>query len=273
VHGSSLQDPDWSAPPSPRPRLPAFPLPPIPHHLSPITAFPHPPSPSSPSPPIPNGVDSPFGEAYTRPIPAMGGVRVKRYRGLLLVCLCSIICLGAIASSPAGNGVPSEPAGNGVPDPPETDGLFTDVPRDHWAYQDLEYLLARGILTALPGGTYNGTAPLTRYDAAAMIARAVRYTQNNPEAVTADDLNVIKDLIFDLSDDVSALQSQSGSSQGADLTRLESRISRNEQEIARLASSDEDPGTLARRVQNVFFVSLTALLLSIAGIALAVAGL
>jgi hypothetical protein len=203
----------------------------------------------------------------------MGGVRVKRYRGLLLVCLCSIICLGAIASSPAGNGVPSEPAGNGVPDPPETDGLFTDVPRDHWAYQDLEYLLARGILTALPGGTYNGTAPLTRYDAAAMIARAVRYTQNNPEAVTADDLNVIKDLIFDLSDDVSALQSQSGSSQGADLTRLESRISRNEQEIARLASSDEDPGTLARRVQNVFFVSLTALLLSIAGIALAVAGL
>ena len=187
---------------------------------------------------------------------------MKRNRGVLLVCLGLLTLI---------NGVVGAQTGNGVVGPPSTGGLFTDVPRDHWAYQDLEYLLARGIITGLPGGRYNGADPLTRYDAAAMIARAVRYTQNNPEAVTAQDLNVIKNLIFDLADDVSALQARVGTAQGTDLARLEGRITRNEQEIARLAA--EDSGTLARRVQNEFFVSLTALLLSIAGLARAVAGL
>ena len=111
------------------------------------------------------------------------------------VVVVALIGLGAVGQT-----------GNGHAEPPDTGGLFTDVPRDHWAYADLEYLAARGIITGLPGGRYNGDDPLDRYSAAAMIARAIKYMQNNPESVTPEDLDVLKDLIFEVSDDVAALQ-------------------------------------------------------------------
>jgi len=168
--------------------------------------------------------------------------------------------------------------GNGHAEPPNTGGLFTDVPRDHWAYADLEYLAARGIITGLPGGVYDGDAALTRYDAAAMISRAIKYMQNNAESVTLEDLNVLKDLIFAVSDDVTVLQSQLGSSQGSDYSTLANRISQAELEIAQLNTqiqevSSSSSSTLAKRVQANFFISLTALLVGIVGVALATLGL
>ncbi|MCK4571190.1 S-layer homology domain-containing protein, partial [Candidatus Bipolaricaulota bacterium] len=168
--------------------------------------------------------------------------------------------------------------GNGHVEPPNTGGLFTDVPRDHWAYADLEYLAARGIITGLPGGRYEGDTALNRYDAAAMISRAIKYMQNNPESVTLEDLNVLKDLIFKVSDDVTILQSQLGSSQGVDYSTLENRVSQTELEIAQLDTqiqefSTSSSSTLAKRVQANFFISLTALLVGIIGIALATLGL
>ena len=168
--------------------------------------------------------------------------------------------------------------GNGTAEPPNTGGLFTDVARDHWAYADLEYLAARGIITGLPGGRYNGDASLIRYDAAAMISRAIKYMQNNPESVTLEDLNVLKDLIFKVSDDVTVLQSQLGTSQGANLTALANRVSQLELEIAQLNTQIQEFSTssssaLAKRVQANFFISLTALLVGIIGIALATLGL
>jgi len=168
--------------------------------------------------------------------------------------------------------------GNGHAEPVNTGGLFTDVPRDHWAYADLEYLAARGIITGLPGGVYNGDAALTRYDAAAMISRALKYMQNNAESVTLEDLNVLKDLIFKVSDDVTILQSQLGSAQGSSYSTLQNRISQAELEIAQLnaqvqESSSSSSSTLAKRVQANFFISLTALLVGIVGVALATLGL
>ena len=77
----------------------------------------------------------------------------------------------------------------------------------------MEYLAARGIITGLPGGRYEGDTALDRYDAAAVISRAIKYMQNNPESVTLEDLNVLKDLIFKVSDDVTILQSQVGTAQ------------------------------------------------------------
>jgi len=162
--------------------------------------------------------------------------------------------------------------GNGHAEPPNTGGLFTDVPRDHWAYEDLEYLAARGIITGLPGGGYNGDSPLDRYRGAAMIARAIKYMQSNPESVTPEDLNVLKNLIFQVSDDVAALQS--GGVQGVDTTALEARVGRNEQEISALSAQVEElsgtsAATLTNRVRNNLIISLTAMLLGILSIALA----
>lgn len=210
---------------------------------------------------------------YSNSIPAMGGVLVKRNRGILFVSLFVGLSLTMLLG-----GVALGQTGNGHAEPPNTGGLFTDVPRDHWAYADLEYLAARGIITGLPGGVYDGDAALERYDAAAMISRAIKYMQNNPESVTLEDLNVLKDLIFKVSDDVTSLQSQLGSSQGSDYPTLENRVSQTEMEIAQLNAQIQegtttDVGTLTRRVQINFFVSLTALMFGIVGIVIGIMGL
>lgn len=194
---------------------------------------------------------------------------MKRALGLLLVSLV-VLTLGGLAVWAQ--------TGNGHAEPPNTGGLFTDVPRDHWAYEDLEYLQSRGIITGLPGGAFQGDQPLTRYDAAAMIARAIKYMQNNPESVTLEDLNVLKDLIFQVSDEITTLQSQMGTSQGGDFSTLETRVSQNELGIADLNAQIQDvsgssSASLARRVQANFFISLTALLIGIVGVALATLGL
>jgi len=160
---------------------------------------------------------------------------MKRNRGILLLSLCIIGLLGGAAIAQTGNG---------HAEPPNTGGLFTDVPRDHWAYEDLEYLAARGIISGLPGGRYEGDTALDRYDAAAMISRAIKYMQNNPESVTSEDLNVLKDLIFKVSDDVTILQSQLGTSQGADYSTLENRVSQTELDIAQLNTQIQDGSTI-----------------------------
>jgi len=187
-------------------------------------------------------------------------------RGVLSFAVVIVLLIG---------GVGFGQTGNGIAEPPDTGGLFTDVPRDHWAYEDLEYLAARGIITGLPGGRYNGDDPLDRYSAAAMIARAIKYMQNNPESVTPEDLEVLKDLIFQVSDDVAALQ---GVGPSGDASALEARVARNEQSIADLnIRVDNIPGSddssLAKRVQANFIISLTALLIGIIGVALATLGL
>lgn len=168
--------------------------------------------------------------------------------------------------------------GNGQANPPATGGLFTDVPKDHWAYADLKYLSDRGIITGLPGGKYNGDDPLTRYSAAALIARAIQYLQNNPESVTPQDLDVLKDLIFKVSDNLSTLQAKVDSLSGGDTSALAGRVTQNEQAISQLktqvgSQASTDVSKLANRVNANFIISLTALLVGIIAVALATMGL
>ncbi len=198
---------------------------------------------------------------------------MKRNRGVLLTSLIVTLCLVAAFA-----GAAVAQTGNGTAEPVNTGGLFTDVARNHWAYADLEYLAARGIITGLPGGIYSGDSALTRYDAAAMISRALKYMQNNNESVTFEDLDVLKNLIFGVADDVTVLQSQLGTSPGASISSLANRVSQAELEIAQLStqmqeSSASSSSSLAKRVQANFFISLTALLVGIIGIALATLGL
>lgn len=172
----------------------------------------------------------------------------------------------------AAGGIALAQTGNGTVSPTTSGGLFTDVPKDHWAYQDLVYLAERGIITGLPGGQYKGSEPLDRYSAAALIARAIKYMQNNPESVTPQDLDVLKDLIFKVSDNLTALQAQVGAGKGS---TLDTRVAQNEQDIAQLRAqlSQSDPVKLATRVNANFILSLTALLVAIIAVALATLGL
>lgn len=48
---------------------------------------------------------------------------------------------------------------------------FSDVPRDHWAYDAVDYLEQEGLAEGYPDGTFRGDQELTRYEFAIVIAR------------------------------------------------------------------------------------------------------
>jgi hypothetical protein len=194
---------------------------------------------------------------------------VKKIMFVILGTAVLWVALGAVVLAQTGNGHIT---------PPDAGGLFTDVPKDHWAYDDIKYLSDRGIIEGIPGGKYNGDQALDRYSAAALIARAIKYMQNNPESVTPQDLDTLKDLIFKVSDNLSSLQTQVDSMSGASTSGLEDRVARNEQAISQLQSqstsgASTDVSALANRVNANFIISLTALLVGIIAVALATMGL
>jgi len=189
-----------------------------------------------------------------------------------------VVGLGQAGDGHAGDGYAGDGhAGNGTVTS-NTGDVFVDVPKDHWAYDDIKYLADRGIITGLPGGKYNGSQPLTRYDAAALVARAIKYMQNNPESVTPQDLDTLKDLIFKVSDRLSSLETKVNSLQGGNNSALANQVAQNKQAIASLQSqvgamAQNDTSKLASRVNANFIISVTALLVGLIGVALATLGL
>jgi len=50
----------------------------------------------------------------------------------------------------------------------------SDVPPGHWAYADVDELCARGLIEGYPAGKFEGARPVTRYEMASLVVRAVR---------------------------------------------------------------------------------------------------
>lgn len=61
--------------------------------------------------------------------------------------------------------------------PPDS---FKDVPSEHWAYQSVDALRAKGILVGYPDGLYRGKRTLTRYEFAVALKRALDQIQATP---------------------------------------------------------------------------------------------
>ncbi len=187
---------------------------------------------------------------------------MRRILPIILTVAILSLFLGGVALGQTGNGTAA---------PANVDERFSDVSKDHWAYDDIKYLADRGIITGLPGGQYQGQQALDRYSAAALISRAVKYLQNNPEIVTLQDLDVLRDLMFKMSDNMATLQGQVDSLQGG--SDLREQVVSNQEQISELGRQVEslsrsDTGELATRVDANFLISLVGVLAGIAAIAL-----
>lgn len=180
-------------------------------------------------------------------------------------------------------------AGKGTPPKKSEGALFVDVPPDHWASDDLKYLAERGIITGLPDGKFQGDKFLTRYSAVSLIARAVRFVQNNPDLVTAKDLQVIQELIFKISDKLQQMQEElnqmRAKGEGSELiAAIQEQTQQNEQRISELerqlksfqiASSTDleaEFKRLQRQANASFIIAIAGLFVGIIGIALATMG-
>ena len=88
---------------------------------------------------------------------------------------------------------------------------FLDTPTNHWAYEAVQDLAAKHIVIGYPDGTYGGRRPMTRYEFAVALDRALRtiddmvkaQANNTPppagtppvQTVTQDDINRLQALI------------------------------------------------------------------------------
>lgn len=63
---------------------------------------------------------------------------------------------------------------------------FTDVKRNHWAYDAIQSLAADGIIEGYPNGKFLGQRTMTRYEMAVIIARAVAKVEAENGANRAD---------------------------------------------------------------------------------------
>lgn len=85
-----------------------------------------------------------------------------------------------------------------------TPGVFTDVPADHWAADNLKYLLERGIIQGLPNGQFQGDRSPSRYEVATLLSRTLHYLEKSSTGassqIPSEDLKVLQDLIFKISD-------------------------------------------------------------------------
>lgn len=161
-------------------------------------------------------------------------------RGLKVLLIgLTVLSVGVLAYA---DGQPKQPA---TAKPTAQRGsLFVDVPTDHYAASDLKFLVERGIITGLPNGEFQGAKALNRYDAAVLIARALRYLQNDPEKIQPADLKILQDLIFKVSERVQALdkveqeivtlKNRPTGDSSAEVAALKTQLSQSESQIASL---------------------------------------
>ncbi len=145
------------------------------------------------------------------------------------------------------------------------ENMFSDVPSDHWAYPDIQYLAQRGIIEGLPSGKYAGEEDITRYQVASLVARTVRYLQNNPATTSQQDLSTLEDLVYKLSERVDSTNSTT--------SQLKNRVNDLEAQVQELRATSgrtEEYNQLAKKAENNFILGVTGIILGVGALAWAI---
>lgn len=102
---------------------------------------------------------------------------------------------------------------------------FVDVPLNHWAYDSVQSLAAKGVIVGFPDGTFGGANPLTRYEFAEATAKALAYVEGMDFAA-AEDVAILEKLAIEFADELASL--------GVTVADLEASLGANSEAIAAL---------------------------------------
>lgn len=80
---------------------------------------------------------------------------------------------------------------------------FVDVPMNHWSYDALSQLAAKGIIQGYPDGSFKGNQPMTRYEMATAVARALATV--DMDKASKEDVEMLKRLVVEFKDELDAL--------------------------------------------------------------------
>ena len=105
---------------------------------------------------------------------------------------------------------------------------FVDVPLNHWAYDSVQSLAAKGIIVGYPDGTFGGGKSLTRYEFAEATAKALAYVEGMDFA-SADDVAILEKLAIEFADELASL--------GVTVADLEATLGVNSEAIATLETT------------------------------------
>ncbi len=89
--------------------------------------------------------------------------RFSLFRGFLATILCLLLPVVVFAQSAA----------------------FQDLPQDHWAYSDVDFLISQGYMEGYPDGTFKGRKVTTRYDVALILARILKRMEEKKATIDA----------------------------------------------------------------------------------------
>ncbi|MBL3593522.1 MAG: S-layer homology domain-containing protein [Synergistaceae bacterium] len=98
---------------------------------------------------------------------------------------------------------------------------FMDVPMNHWAYDAIGQLASHGVITGYPDGTYKGNQPMTRYELATLVARALAVV--DMDKASKQDVEMLKKLVVEFKDELDAL--------GVKVDEIDSRVAVLEENI------------------------------------------
>jgi hypothetical protein len=85
---------------------------------------------------------------------------------------------------------------------------FVDVPLNHWAYDAVQTLAAKGCVIGYPDGTFGGNRALTRYEFAQAVARCLAYMEQYVDEAglaTQEDIAMLEKLIQEFADELKNL--------------------------------------------------------------------
>ena len=98
---------------------------------------------------------------------------------------------------------------------------FADVPMNHWAYDAVAQLAANGIVVGYPDGSFKGPQAATRYELAAVVARAL--AKVDMDKASKQDLEMLKKLVVEFKSELDAL--------GVKVDKLDARVALLEERI------------------------------------------
>ena len=90
-------------------------------------------------------------------------------------------------------------------------GVFDDVPTSHWAYDAVQQLAQEGYIKGYPDGKFKGARPMTRYEVAALVARAdtaIRQAIATGNQVKPSDIAALKALLAEFGKEVKDIQAR-----------------------------------------------------------------
>lgn len=80
---------------------------------------------------------------------------------------------------------------------------FSDVPKDHWSYEALDYLAQEGVIEGMGDNTFEGGRTMTRYEVASIVAKAMQKGGGS-----FGDKAVLEKLHGEYADEISVLRQQ-----------------------------------------------------------------